>query len=665
MGTLIFDIIVDILVSDALKAVLSFVFVYFYLRIMIGSWFLATVGMLEIFLSLPLAWYFFSNVLGIKYFSTLNVLCLFIVAAIGADDIFVFMDAYRQSAQKEELLESMETRMSWVYRRSGNAMLITSTTTCFAFLCTILSPIAGTRSFGIFAALVIFFDYILVMTLFCTAVVIFHDRLEAELGWCCSCFCCVKNDPNPTQIALSKMNNGERPPENRISFFFREKFAPFILLPRNRLLIFVPMLSWLILTSWYTSKLSPTQTAEQALSKDHPLQRGATILNEKFPKVQQDRGTYIHFIWGLKDVNRNGVSQLFDPTFVGTPSFSNQFDFSEKCQEKMLATCDSMKTNDKFKTLIKTQKDGLRNVQCFVEDLGAFNALGSLTNCGAVKSGDWKNQTWTVAEDNVHSTTKSITSQKSCSSSDTTVGNTYKDSLGWDGETLRYVGISIESSVLDPYSTLPEEKVREHYDSFIQIAQDLDSEMEYACSSKVLVTDLDQKFIFMNNQKIYRTSAVSGSMIGVLIAFIVLLVSTRKFHIAFFATVSIFSVLLSVIGSTTMMGWTLGTNEAILISILAGFSVDYVVHLAHAYVHANGSTEKRITEAFGDMGISVFSGMLTSVVASIPLFMCTLVFFAKFGIFLCFTIMFSWIFANFGFMSLLGQAKIRIRNKKG
>lgn len=665
MGTLIFDIIVDILVSDALKAVLSFVFVYFYLRIMIGSWFLATVGMLEIFLSLPLAWYFFSNVLGIKYFSTLNVLCLFIVAAIGADDIFVFMDAYRQSAQKEELLESMETRMSWVYRRSGNAMLITSTTTCFAFLCTILSPIAGTRSFGIFAALVIFFDYILVMTLFCTAVVIFHDRLEAELGWCCSCFCCVKNDPNPTQIALSKMNNGERPPENRISFFFREKFAPFILLPRNRLLIFVPMLSWLILTSWYTSKLSPTQTAEQALSKDHPLQRGATILNEKFPKVQQDRGTYIHFIWGLKDVNRNGVSQLFDPTFVGTPSFSNQFDFSEKCQEKMLATCDSMKTNDKFKTLIKTQKDGLRNVQCFVEDLGAFNALGSLTNCGAVKSGDWKNQTWTVAEDNIHSTTKSITSQKSCSSSDTTVGNTYKDSLGWDGETLRYVGISIESSVLDPYSTLPEEKVREHYDSFIQIAQDLDSEMEYACSSKVLVTDLDQKFIFMNNQKIYRTSAVSGSMIGVLIAFIVLLVSTRKFHIAFFATVSIFSVLLSVIGSTTMMGWTLGTNEAILISILAGFSVDYVVHLAHAYVHANGSTEKRITEAFGDMGISVFSGMLTSVVASIPLFMCTLVFFAKFGIFLCFTIMFSWIFANFGFMSLLGQAKIRIRNKKG
>ena len=46
--------------------------------------------------------------------------------------------------------------------------------------------------------------------------------------------------------------------------------------------------------------------------------------------------------------------------------------------------------------------------------------------------------------------------------------------------------------------------------------------------------------------------------------------------------------------------------------------------------------------------------------ASLPLFVCTLQFFAKFGTFLCLTIVFSWIFANFGFMSILatiGSAK--------
>ena len=127
MGQLIFDLILVILTADGLKAVGSFVAVFLYLRYMLGSWFLTAVGMFEIFMSLPLAWFSFSYIFQIKYFSFLNVLCIFIVIAIGADDIFVFMDAYKQSASKgDEVLSSLETRMSWVFRRSGSAMLITS-----------------------------------------------------------------------------------------------------------------------------------------------------------------------------------------------------------------------------------------------------------------------------------------------------------------------------------------------------------------------------------------------------------------------------------------------------------------------------------------------------------------------------------------------------------
>lgn len=112
-----------------------------------------------------------------------------------------------------------------------------------------------------------------------------------------------------------------------------------------------------------------------------------------------------------------------------------------------------------------------------------------------------------------------------------------------------------------------------------------------------------------------------------------------------------------------LIGWTLGSIESVLISIVAGFSVDYVVHLSHSYVVASGSTYERITAAFGEMGISVLNGMVTSVGASIPLFFCQLTFFRKFGTFLCFTIAFSWLFANLGFMSLVAQLKIPI--KKG
>merc|ERR1712003_172297 len=185
-----------------------------------------------------------------------------------------------------------------------------------------------------------------------------------------------------------------------------------------------------------------------------------------------------------------------------------------------------------------------------------------------------------------------------------------------------------------------------------------------SCNGDVIMTDLDNKFVFMNNQVLYVQSAVQNSILGVAIAFVVLLISTRVFHIAFFASLSITAVLVSVLGMMVMLGWNLGSIESTLIGIIAGFSVDYVVHLAHAYEIAQGDTYARVTEAFGDLGISVFNGMITSVVASIPLFFCQLQFFKKFGTFLCMVIAFSWLFANFAFMSLLAQLKIPIKEKE-
>jgi len=609
MGVLIFDVIIDILLWDSLKAILSFSLVFAYLRVMVGSWFLAGIGILEIILSLPLAWFFCSEILQIKYFSMLNTLCVFIVAAIGADDIFVFMDAYRQSAHKgNEVLQSLESRMSWVYRRSGKAMAITSTTTCLAFLCTVQSPIASTRSFGIFAALVIFFDYILVMTLFTTAVIIYHNRFE-QPGCCCFSGCCLIIEPSPTQIAMEKSSQDDYEfREDRISYFFRTKVADFIQSTRNRALLTLPILVWIGIATYYTTQLEPTRTTEQELKEDHPLQKGITIINEKFPKSQEDGGTNIFFTWGLQEVNLDKVNQLFDPDFIGSPTF--------------------------------------------VENV-----------CDEVKKGTWKNEEWHLSSDKMESRLTNFASERSCYGNDKVL-DFYKTEFGFDGKTLLYAGLSVESPIFDSYNTLPEDIVREQYDSYISFAQEFDADMENECQGKVIMTDLDQKFIFMNNQKIYQKSAISGSMIGVAISFIVLVVSTRNFLIAFFATMSILCVLLSVIGSITMMGWSLGTNEAILMSILAGFSVDYVVHLAHAYVEATGTPCERLKESFGDMGISVFSGMLTSVIASVPLLFCTISFLRKFGIFLCLTITFSWGFANLGFMSALAQFRINIKKKK-
>merc|ERR1712138_116449 len=87
-------------------------------------------------------------------------------------------------------------------------------------------------------------------------------------------------------------------------------------------------------------------------------------------------------------------------------------------------------------------------------------------------------------------------------------------------------------------------------------------------------------------------------------------------------------------------------------TILAGFSVDYVVHLAHAYVHAEKKERSdKVRSALDEIGVSVLGGMLTSASAAVALMLCQLQFFHKFGVFLMLTVSMSWIWANVAFMA--------------
>jgi len=87
MTSIIGDEILSIVTKDGALAIFSFAFIFFWLRVNTDSWFLAFVGLFEIFFSIPIAWFIFTVIFRIKYFATLNSLAIFVVAAIGADDI--------------------------------------------------------------------------------------------------------------------------------------------------------------------------------------------------------------------------------------------------------------------------------------------------------------------------------------------------------------------------------------------------------------------------------------------------------------------------------------------------------------------------------------------------------------------------------------------------
>jgi len=147
-------------------------------------------------------------------------------------------------------------------------------------------------------------------------------------------------------------------------------------------------------------------------------------------------------------------------------------------------------------------------------------------------------------------------------------------------------------------------------------------------------------WVRMNTQLIRVTTAIRSVSIAVTLAMAALLVFTHNFITAFLATLTIVCVCVMIMGNMYIWGYTVGNTESICLIILAGFCVDYIVHMGHSYVEAAddatvGASDRveRVHFAMRNMGVSVLSSAITSLGASFVLMLCTIVFFTTFGTF--------------------------------
>ena len=146
--------------------------------------FLAMIGVSIIFLSFPFTGFIVSGIFRVSYFGYLQLIAIFLVCGIAADDIFVFIDAWRQS--KEIVGSDKKQRMAYSFRRGVRAMTVTSATTAAAFFANLVSPIMPIRAFGIFAGTLIPINFFLVVFMMPPAVIIYERNFLMKK---CCCFC--------------------------------------------------------------------------------------------------------------------------------------------------------------------------------------------------------------------------------------------------------------------------------------------------------------------------------------------------------------------------------------------------------------------------------------------------------------------------------------------
>ena len=158
----------------------------------------------------------------------------------------------------------------------------------------------------------------------------------------------------------------------------------------------------------------------------------------------------------------------------------------------------------------------------------------------------------------------------------------------------------------------------------------------------------------MRSEKAFADGVAQGVSIAILLAFLIMLISTQNVFIALYAIITVGLIVLTIVGFMKMNDYELGSSESVAMVIIIGFSVDYVVHLGAHYVHKKSPDRTdRTSDAVGAMGVSIFSGALTTFGSGVFLFGGQMIFFQKFAFIITTTVIVSFAFAMVFFTSFL------------
>lgn len=615
--------------SDLAWAIGSIVGVWIFMVFNTGSVFIATVGMFEILASFPIAILIYRCIFRIEYIGSIQALSIFICLGIGADDVFVYWDAFRQSSGRAHSSGDSELheRLMISSTRASKAIFVTSLTTTGAFLATAWSSITPLAGFGILSATMIAVLFTMNIVMFPAALVIYARYFEHMriFRW-------------PFLNRSSIFHEDAEDEVDKTGKFCRiERFfnGPFYGAIESRVVRFVLISGFIIafiFSSIFCLRLETPSKVEKWYSSRHLSQRFIDREQSSFMPSDDDIVVKVDIFWGLNGVDISGVNRwdltsrgrlMLDPAFDVSPA-SSQAHIFEACLLLRSAACFSPGCNDGKLT---------RKVECFME---AFREYVGPSNF-PVPQNKFVERLWEFRT--------------------APLGALYAEQIGFHRDTdgnpeLFFVKITATSTL---QLQAPASVSRYVHDAFESFTDDLNAAAPPGVRSASQTAYL--AWTWMRMQETLIENTFSGISICFCMSFIVLCLSTGNILVASICSVSVAGVVVSVLGLGVerVMRWDLGIRETIAAVILIGLSVDYGVHLGNAYVEAPQSLRtrgQRVRHALTTMGVSIVGSAATTIISGSILWLCTLQFFAKFAFLITTTIASSLIW-SLGFISLM------------
>lgn len=255
-AALFIDATIKQVVLDMMLAVASFVFIFLFMWFQTGSLWITSWGIFSVISSFNIANLIYRVVFDYRYFGIFHVLSIFIILGIGSDNIFVFMDSWKQS--HNTTYKNLAMRLTTVYKRAAKATHITSFTTMMAFLSNVQSPLLAVSSFGLFSGILVLVNYLSVILFFPTVIMMHHRDRD---GNCC-CW--------PTTVCTKKVNtssestddlheeNSSKSISQRLIYFFEEPFFKYVITHKITRWVVIACFSVLLIVAIvFSTQLTP------------------------------------------------------------------------------------------------------------------------------------------------------------------------------------------------------------------------------------------------------------------------------------------------------------------------------------------------------------------------------------------------------------------------
>jgi len=574
--------------------------------------FLTGVGLMQIILSFPLSFFVYTFVGGLEFFPFLNFIGVFVVFALGADDIFVAVDKWK-IARIEHPNADTEFVAAIALPDGACSMFLTTITTAIAFFGTAICPVAPIKLFAIFCGLLIMFDYLMCILLVFPALCIYDKKLMENRSNCCNaCHCFQKKGD------VEDQDDSAEHGEFKLSLIHRLLSGYYDLLHRFRWPLLAICAGAFGAAAYGATTLELPTTAEVRLIEEDSVQYEQNFVWRQellYKTLEESGGSRSLLGFGLLPAdtgdhnNPNEWSQLvLDPTFDAAPEESQKFlesfcptlfaeDFAITPEENYTCAFNS------FALWLEEQSVALNPSASYVSECA--NATGipipeaSFDACMIAWSKEQEETSILSNEGKVRIIFLPFVSRVR--------GSSPFDDLEAEWNL-------IEDWVTKTASTAP------------------------ASVNKFFFSSMTFWWFDTNSQML--STAYGAASIALAAAAAVLFLSSRSFVLTVFATLTILYVLCSVTSTLVLMGWTLGFLESICFAILIGVSVDFVIHFCHAYSHKSGeiSRHERTKDALIRMGPSILAAGVTTVSAAIIMLFTIISFFQKFALILFMTI---------------------------